>query len=214
LRRGGPAHRASGRARSARSSPPFHRARLGQGAGAGRRPLECYAPFWNELFNRVYLHYDGIGFDSWLAGYGNLRWVWAGLILLCEGIYLLATFAFGVRFSNLTHRGILTQGPYRYTKHPAYIAKNISWWLITLPFIPYHGWVGALKSTLALAGVSTVYFLRARTEERHLSKDPTYVAYAVWMNEHGVLRLLNRLSFFRYRAPCDASPRARAPGQT
>jgi protein-S-isoprenylcysteine O-methyltransferase Ste14 len=116
-------------------------------------------------------------------------------------MYLLATFAFGVRFSNLTNRGILTNGPYRYTKHPAYIAKNVSWWLITLPFIPDHGWVAALKSTLALAGVSTVYFLRARTEERHLSRDPAYVEYALWMNEHGTLRQLGRLPFFRYRAP-------------
>jgi protein-S-isoprenylcysteine O-methyltransferase Ste14 len=163
--------------------------------------LECYSPFWNGLFNRVYLHYDGIGFESWLAGSVSLRWVWAAVILLCELVYLLATFAFGVRFSNLTNRGILTNGPYRYTKHPAYIAKNISWWLITLPFIPNHGWADAVKSTLALAGVSTVYFLRARTEERHLSKDPVYVEYALWMNEHGVLRRLNRFSFFLYRPP-------------
>jgi protein-S-isoprenylcysteine O-methyltransferase Ste14 len=163
--------------------------------------LECYSPFWNGLFNRVYLHYDGIGFESWLAGHDGARWLWAALVLTCEGVYLLATFAFGVRFSNLTNRGILTNGPYRYTKHPAYIAKNLSWWLITLPFIPHHGWASALKSTLALGGVGAIYFLRARTEERHLSKDPAYVAYALWMNEHGVLRGLNRFSFFAYRAP-------------
>jgi protein-S-isoprenylcysteine O-methyltransferase Ste14 len=163
--------------------------------------LECYDPFWRGLFSRFYLHYEGVGFESWLAGHGGLLWVWAGLILACEGIYVLATFAFGVRFSNLTHRGILTNGPYRYTKHPAYIAKNISWWLITLPFIPHHGWATAAKSTLALAGVNAIYFLRARTEERHLSRDPTYVEYALWMNDHGVLRWVNRVGFLRYRAP-------------
>jgi protein-S-isoprenylcysteine O-methyltransferase Ste14 len=167
--------------------------------------LECYAPFWNGLFNRVYLHYDGIGFESWLSGHDALRWGWVGLVLTCEGIYLLATFAFGVRFSNLTHRGILTNGPYRFTKHPAYLAKNLSWWLVTLPFIPMHpgaqGWTDAFKSTVALAGVSAVYFLRARTEERHLSRDPTYVQYALWMNEHGLLRVLGRVPLLRYRAP-------------
>jgi protein-S-isoprenylcysteine O-methyltransferase Ste14 len=135
-----------------------------------------------------------------------MQWVWAGAILALEGIYLLATFAFGVRFSNLTHRGILTGGPYRFTKHPAYVAKNLSWWLITLPFIPNHGWVDAIKSTLGLAGVSFIYYMRARTEERHLSRDPTYVRYALWMNEHGVLRWFGRISVFgrhpfRYAAP-------------
>jgi len=46
-----------------------------------------------------------------------------------------------------------------------------------------------------------IYFMRARTEERHLSHDPTYVQYALWMNEHGVLRVLNRVPVLRYRAP-------------
>jgi protein-S-isoprenylcysteine O-methyltransferase Ste14 len=170
--------------------------------------LECYMPFWGKLFAPLYLHYDGIGFESWLSNHLTMRWIWAGAILVFEGIYLLATFAFGVRFSNLTHRGILTNGPYRYTKHPAYVAKNLSWWLITLPFIPNHGWVEAFKNTMGLAGVSTIYFLRARTEERHLSRDPTYVEYALWMNEHGWLRFLNRVPLVRlikYKAPQAAS---------
>jgi protein-S-isoprenylcysteine O-methyltransferase Ste14 len=165
--------------------------------------LECYMPFWGRLSSPLYLHYDGIGFETWLSDHLGIRWVWAVVVLALEVIYLLATFAFGVRFSNLTHRGILTNGPYRYTKHPAYIAKNMSWWLITLPFITYqaHGWVDAIKSTLALGGVSAVYFMRARTEERHLSRDPIYVEYAKWMNEHGALRFLNRIPFFKYRPP-------------
>ena len=163
--------------------------------------LECYMPFWGKLFSPMYLHYEGIGFEAWLAGHLWLRWGWAAAILLLEGIYLLATFAFGVRFSNLTHRGILTNGPYRYCKHPAYVAKNLSWWLITLPFIPHHGWESAVKSTLGLFGVSVVYFLRAKTEERHLSADPTYVKYALWMNDHGLLRFLKRVPLLRYQAP-------------
>jgi protein-S-isoprenylcysteine O-methyltransferase Ste14 len=166
--------------------------------------LECYMPFWGKLFAPLYLHYEGIGFETWLAGVPTMRWVWAAVILVLEGIYLLATFAFGVRFSNLTNRGILTNGPYRYTKHPAYIAKNLSWWMITLPFIPNHGWVDAVKWSLGLAGVSTVYFLRAKTEERHLSKDPAYVEYALWMKENGWLRFLDRVPLVKhamYHAP-------------
>jgi protein-S-isoprenylcysteine O-methyltransferase Ste14 len=167
--------------------------------------LECYSPFWNGLFSRQYLHYEGIGFETWLQDHLSLRWALAFVILVLEVIYLLATFAFGVRFSNLTHRGVLTNGPYRYSKHPAYIAKNLSWWLITLPFIPNHGWLEAVKNSLGLAGVSTIYLLRAKTEERHLSQDPTYVAYAQWMDEHGMFRFMNRVPLlgrlFRYRAP-------------
>ena len=34
---------------------------------------------------------------------------------------------FSFRFSNLTHRGIITSGPYRFTKHPSYVSKNIAW---------------------------------------------------------------------------------------
>jgi hypothetical protein len=50
-----------------------------------------------------------------------------------------------------------------------------------------------------------VYYIRARTEERHLSWDPTYVAYAEWIDRHGVLRHLGKLfPFLRYRAPRSA----------
>jgi protein-S-isoprenylcysteine O-methyltransferase Ste14 len=163
--------------------------------------LECYDPFWRGLFQRQYLHYEGIGFGPWLENHLTLRWAWVAIVLGLDSIYVLATFAFGLRFSNLTHRGILTNGPYRFSKHPAYIAKNLSWWLISVPFLPYHGWLEALRNSFLLGGVNVIYFLRAKTEERHLSRDPTYVAYALWMNEHGLLRIFNRIPIFRYQPP-------------
>jgi hypothetical protein len=46
-----------------------------------------------------------------------------------------------------------------------------------------------------------MYFMRAKTEERHLSRDPVYVQYALWMNEHGVLRFLNRIPGLKYKPP-------------
>ena len=49
---------------------------------------------------------------------------------------------------------------------------------------------------------SQIYFMRARTEERHLSRDPTYVQYALRMNEHGVFAWLGRhVPGVRYRPP-------------
>ncbi|HEX7965642.1 MAG TPA: isoprenylcysteine carboxyl methyltransferase [Gammaproteobacteria bacterium] len=166
--------------------------------------LACYQPFWGMLSER-YLAYRGAhDWQDWAAGLPALYIGWGGVILLLTAVYLWATLAFGCRFSNLTHRGILTNGPYRFSKHPAYLAKNLSWWLVAVPFLAEGGaWDGALRC-LMLLGVNALYWLRARTEERHLSRDPVYVQYALWMEEHGLLRPVTRLpgfGFLRYRVP-------------
>ncbi len=164
--------------------------------------LVCYQPFYSVI-GKFYLQYDdNIYWDNWLQPWPGVRAVWASLIIALTCTYALCTVAFGLRFSNLTHRGIITAGPYRYSKHPAYIAKNLSWWLISVPFISDQGWAAAVRNCCLLALLNLVYYARARTEERHLSRDPTYVAYALWMNDHGLLRGLARvLPFLRYRAP-------------
>ncbi|MGH7434981.1 MAG: isoprenylcysteine carboxylmethyltransferase family protein, partial [Polyangiaceae bacterium] len=101
-----------------------------------------------------------------------------------------------------THRGILTNGPYRFTKHPAYVSKNLSWWLASVPFLPHKGLIPAFQHCVLLGCVNAVYFGRARTEERHLSRDPVYVEYALWMNDHSYLRWLCRFfPWLKYKAP-------------
>lgn len=192
--------------------------------------LFCYEPFFGMLFERQYVHYQGLGFGNWLAPMPGMRWAWGITILLLITIYVSATVAFGVRFSNLTNRGILTNGPYRFTKHPAYVSKNLSWWLLSVPFIPNESLGVSIKHCVGLCLVNFIYFMRARTEERHLSRDPTYVAYALWMNDHGWLRFLGRIPLAKrafiyapppvtpagaaYRsAPPRTDPPARAPDQ-
>ncbi len=101
-----------------------------------------------------------------------VRVAWAAAIIALTVIYALCTVSFGLRFSNLTHRGIITDGPYRFTKHPAYLAKNLSWWLISVPFVSEQGWGAALRNCMLLALLNLIYYARARTEERHLSRDP------------------------------------------
>lgn len=164
--------------------------------------LACYQPFISVIA-RNYLQYeDNIYWDTWLAPWPLARGVWGFLIVILLCTYALCTVSFGLRFSNLTHRGIITSGPYRYSKHPAYVAKNLSWWLISVPFISEMGLAEALRNCCLLGLMNLLYFARARTEERHLSHDANYVAYALWMNEHGLLRSLSRqLPFLRYRAP-------------
>jgi hypothetical protein len=164
--------------------------------------LVCYQPFYALLYGS-YLQYEGgVNFSTWLAASPWLRDIVGTLIICLSLAYALATVAFGLRFSNLTHRGIITGGPYRFSKHPAYLTKNLSWWLISVPFALAGGWAAALRHCLLLLLLNGIYLLRARTEERHLSRDPVYVAYAEWINEHGLLAPLGRaLPWLRYRTP-------------
>lgn len=158
--------------------------------------LICYPPF--ILMNGGPLDYQVAGADwgHWLQGHDGLMAVWGVLLAGLIAIYAWATMAFGIRFSNLTHRGIITHGPYALTRHPAYVAKNLSWWLGSLPFlVTSGGWVEGLRNTVLLALVSGVYYWRAKTEEKHLLADPAYQAYWAWAQHHApVPRLFARLT--------------------
>jgi len=159
--------------------------------------LMCYPPF--NVVTGKFLPYDqdNLYWGKVFASSPALYVAWGSVILVLVFTYMWSTAAFGLRFSNLTHRGIITNGPYRWSKHPAYISKNLSWWLISVPFIAGAGWLQAVQSCLLLAGVNLIYFLRAKTEERHLSRDPAYRDYAQFIARHG---LLAGLSTLRLRA--------------
>lgn len=168
--------------------------------------LICYQPFYSLIHN-FYLQYDdGLMWGQWLADVPMVKLIWAIIVTGLLATYALATVAFGVRFSNLTARGIITDGPYRFSKHPAYLSKNLSYWMISIPFIAASP-TTALSNSLHLLLINLIYFLRARTEERHLSRDPDYVRYALWMNEHGLLARLGRwIPLLSYR-PDEATVR-------
>ncbi len=158
--------------------------------------LICYPPF--VLMGNggpLDYHRGTAEWSIWFAGHEALLWAWGGLLVLLTGFYAWATVAFGLRFSNLTHRGIITHGPYRWTRHPAYLAKNLFWWCSVLPFLSTTGsWIDVVRNCTLLGITSAVYYWRARTEELHLSEDPGYRAYSDWMTRHGpVTRLLGAL---------------------
>jgi protein-S-isoprenylcysteine O-methyltransferase Ste14 len=169
--------------------------------------LACYPPFVMMGGGRpLDYHPNTAGSDGWafwMEGNLPLLWITGVILVLLTAWYAWATVAFGLRFSNLTHRGIITHGPYAWTKHPAYLAKNTYWWLSTLPFFATtHSWVDMIRNSVMLAGVSGVYFWRAKMEEKHLLSDPAYQAYFDWMNEHGVItRRINRLLGRKSKAP-------------
>jgi protein-S-isoprenylcysteine O-methyltransferase Ste14 len=165
--------------------------------------LICYPPFI-MMNNGGPLDYH-MGTAEWTYWFDGMPLVMAliGIVLVAlTAIYAWATVAFGMRFSNLTHRGVLTHGPYAWTKHPAYVSKNLFWWISTLPFLATTGNVNDMvRNTVILACVSGVYYWRARTEERHLSADPAYRDYAQWMDRNAPLpRLIRALRPNRARA--------------
>jgi protein-S-isoprenylcysteine O-methyltransferase Ste14 len=152
--------------------------------------LVCYPPFW-EAIQTNFLDYEGP--QKWFHLFANnepLLITWAFAILFLIGIYTWATISFGCRFSNLTHRGIITNGPYRFTKHPAYISKNLSWWLVSVPFLAFPDVFEATRHCVMLLMLNGIYFIRARTEEKHLANDPTYRDYQAYIAEHGIFRMI------------------------
>ncbi len=154
--------------------------------------LICYPPFvMMGAGGPLNYQNDTRDWGYWFAGHEGLMGVWGAMLVLLTGAYAWATVAFGPRFSNLTHRGILTHGPYRLTRHPAYVAKNLFWWLSVLPFLVTTGNPAtAIRNTLLMGVVSAIYYWRARTEEKHLSADPAYRAYSDWAQRHAPITRL------------------------
>jgi protein-S-isoprenylcysteine O-methyltransferase Ste14 len=141
--------------------------------------LACYPPF-NDFTGR-FLEWQSSDFPHFANDFVHLTVNVALLIALA--IFSWASIALGFKASNLTNRGIVTHGPYAFVRHPAYAAKNLAWWLGALPtlgmMLADGSWRGMAYSLLALFGWTTIYALRAITEERHLLlSDNGYAQYA------------------------------------
>jgi protein-S-isoprenylcysteine O-methyltransferase Ste14 len=105
-----------------------------------------------------------------------------GTIIVLMAVYAAASVALGLKASNLTHRGIVSSGPYALVRHPAYTCKNIAWWIGSVPLVSLAFDRGVVEGLMALASVvgwTLLYVLRALTEEDHLRRvDGDYAAYA------------------------------------
>jgi protein-S-isoprenylcysteine O-methyltransferase Ste14 len=141
--------------------------------------LACYPPF-NDFTGR-FLEWQSSDFPHFANDFVHLTV--NVVLLLALAIFSWASIALGFKASNLTNRGIVTHGPYAFVRHPAYAAKNLAWWLGALPtlgmMLADGSWRGMAYSLLALFGWTTIYALRAITEERHLLlSDNGYAQYA------------------------------------
>ncbi len=141
--------------------------------------LICYPPFQMALG----LYYSAPAEREVLYLIPN-QWfvtVFTAMMVASYVVYMSATLWFGVRFSNLTNRGIIRKGPFAFIRHPAYASKNFSWWCVMFPPVIYHathsGFDKAALSLLGLVLMTWVYYWRAITEERHLMADPMYQDY-------------------------------------
>lgn len=103
-------------------------------------------------------------------------------LLVLMAIYTSASVALGFKASNLTHRGIVSRGPYAWIRHPAYTCKNLAWWIGAVPIVSAAFANSLFEGASAVASVigwSMLYVLRALTEEDHLRRvDEEYAAYA------------------------------------
>ncbi len=155
--------------------------------------LACYGPVFAHwpAFEAV-VHAE-IGWPEQLVA-GPVTIAAAIALLGLLALYASASVHFGLRFSNLSNRGVVAAGPYRLMKHPAYFAHAANAWLIALVLMPAGGIELGLSQWLVPVAFTALYWARARTEEMHLREDPAYVAYADWIDRHGLLaRVLQTL---------------------
>jgi hypothetical protein len=161
----------------------------------------CYDPFITLITIPLLFGpcFNNPPWYHWLAGHHVIFTVWgaAGVIAMC--CESLATLSFGIRFSNLTYRGLIANGLFRFTKHPQYVSKALRFLFFFMPFLSVSGFAGAVVNCGSFLSLCIVYYLRARTEENHLSVYPEYVEYAKIMNQKSIFRFMNRIfPFLRY----------------
>jgi len=139
--------------------------------------LACYPPF-NHVTNTI-LSWTPDKFPQFETPAIHLA---ANFLLLgLMAVFTSASVALNFKASNLTHRGIIAHGPYRFVRHPAYTCKNLAWWIAAIPALTTALETSLWSALLVLASVggwTLIYLLRALTEEDHLRKvDGEYDSY-------------------------------------
>ena len=129
--------------------------------------LACYPPF-----NAVMLDlFPWQSSDSTHFASPALEIIANGLIFGLMAVFVWASIALGWKASNLTNRGIIDDGPYRWSRHPAYTAKNLAWWIGAIPSFAAgfsHSVGNGLWAMSCMTIATAFYAARAWTEERHL----------------------------------------------
>lgn len=139
--------------------------------------LICYPPFNISIENIFWWYSTNVPIfeNFYIHLFLNI------LLLIFFWIYSRASFSLWLKASNLTNRWIITKWPYKFVRHPAYICKNISWFIWALPIIIINIKEFNIKMliiiSLSIIVWAYIYYLRAITEERHLEMDNDYINY-------------------------------------
>ncbi|RZI42470.1 hypothetical protein EGT07_14800 [Herbaspirillum sp. HC18] len=142
--------------------------------------LLCYPPFNGALGQ--FLPWASRDHVQWSQV--PLAWLYYGLngvLVVLFLLYASASVSLGLKCSNLTNRGTVSSGLYGVIRHPAYALKNLAWWIAALPsFVVFFrdSFAVGMYSVFSLAGWTTLYALRALSEERNmLAVDTGYRDY-------------------------------------
>ena len=156
--------------------------------------LACYQPFFHLLTSSYIDYTRNPPWNEWISGMQIphapkklLLRVYGAAILILQAMFAWCTMSYGLRYSNLTYRGVVSHGPYFFTKHPAYIVKILAFALISVPWVDLRKNAGAgrsVRNVATLALLALLYVARAATEEAHLlSVSPEYRLYAATIDE-------------------------------
>lgn len=150
--------------------------------------LICYPPF--NSVTGAFLGASNGDMNILFRGdlHHPLTWVLRGLAVAALLLLTSASCSLFTKASNLTNRGIVRWGPYRWMRHPGYVGKNLFWLITLIPMFcavdasnPAFPWKDhlllCLGRTCGFVGWCAIYVLRGLTEERLLMRDPDYRAY-------------------------------------
>lgn len=129
--------------------------------------LICYPPF-NSFMTKIIWWYSS---DFPQFSNTTVHIILNSILLILMAIYALASISLNFKASNLTNRWVISSWIYKIVRHPAYISKNLAWWVGWIPVLITsfnNSNLVFISALISLIGWSLIYYMRAITEEKHL----------------------------------------------
>lgn len=125
-----------------------------------------------------------------------------GMVIFFALIHLWGEAIVGIRAANMSSRGIITTGPFRFTRHPIYVSKCFQWAFLFFPILNGFGILNSIQSGILFFLVCAIYIGRALGEEKLLATNENYTKYALYMDDKSMFAFVGRLlpfMTFRWR---------------